>query len=214
MNEPALIRVALVEDDQATRQGLVNLLRHAAGIVCVATYGSAEEAERGIPALMPDVVLMDINLPGRSGIECVFKLKQTHPRLHVLILTTYGDSEQIFGALRAGASGYLLKRADATELVAAIMDVYSGGSPMSGQIARKVISFFQQNPPKEPDGDLARLTAREQTILASLSKGKVAKEIATELDISTKTVRNHLHEIYRKLHVQSRTEAVLKYLGH
>lgn len=206
-----MIRVALVEDDAKTREGLVKLLRHAPDIVCVGAYASAEEAEGAIPQMLPDVVLMDVNLPKASGVECVGKLKHAHPQLQFVMLTVYEDSELIFNALRAGASGYLLKRFAATELIESIRAVRSGGSPMSMQIARKVVSHF--HPIQEPSRKVEQLTKREGEILALLAKGLAYKQIADQLSISPSTVHGHLHKIYGKLHVQSRTEAVVKFLG-
>jgi DNA-binding NarL/FixJ family response regulator len=205
-----MIRVCIVEDDPKTREGFVKILRHAPEIVCLGNYASVEEAEREIPKIMPDVVLMDINLGSGSGIDCVIGLKRLHPKLQFLMLTTYDDSEMIFNSLRAGASGYLLKRTAATELLAAIMEVHEGGSPMSMQIARKVVSHFHQI--RKPASDVELLTDREQGILALLAKGLPYKQIADQLCISPSTVHGHLHKIYGKLHVQSRTEAVVKFL--
>ena len=205
------IRVSIVEDHVLTREGLALHLKRADKLALRACYGSAEEALRELPRELPDVVLMDINLPGRSGIECVAELKSAHPKVQVLMLTVYDDSDRIFAALRAGASGYLLKRSTPEELIAAIEEVHGGGSPMSMQIARKVVTHFHQI--QKPASDMEMLTPREQTILAHLAKGSFYKEIADTLGISVNTVRNHLHGIYAKLHVQSRTEAVLKYLG-
>jgi DNA-binding NarL/FixJ family response regulator len=206
-----MIRVSIVEDDPKTREGFVKILRHAPEIVCLGTYASVEEAEREIPKIMPDVVLMDINLGSGSGIDCVAVLKRLHPKLQFLMLTTYDDSEMIFNSLRAGASGYLLKRTAATELLTAIVEVHNGGSPMSMQIARKVVSHFHQI--RKPASDVELLTEREQGILALLAKGLPYKQIADQLCISPSTVHGHLHKIYGKLHVQSRTEAVVKFLG-
>jgi DNA-binding NarL/FixJ family response regulator len=206
-----MIRVSIVEDDPMTREGFVKILRHAPEIVCLGTYASVEEAEREIPKIMPDVVLMDINLGSGSGIDCVAVLKRLHPKLQFLMLTTYDDSEMIFNSLRAGASGYLLKRSAATELLTAIVEVHNGGSPMSMQIARKVVSHFHQI--RKPASDVELLTEREQGILALLAKGLPYKQIADQLCISPSTVHGHLHKIYGKLHVQSRTEAVVKFLG-
>ena len=205
-----MIRVSIVEDDPKTREGFVKILRHAPEIVCLGAFASVKEAEREIPKIMPDVVLMDINLGSGSGIDCVAALKRLHPKLQFLMLTTYDDSEMIFNSLRAGASGYLLKRSAATELLAAIMEVHEGGSPMSMQIARKVVSHFHQI--RKPASDVELLTEREQGILALLAKGLPYKQIADQLGISPSTVHGHLHKIYGKLHVQSRTEAVVKFL--
>jgi DNA-binding NarL/FixJ family response regulator len=205
-----MIRVSIVEDDPKTREGFVKILRHAPEIVCLGAFASVKEAEREIPKIMPDVVLMDINLGSGSGIDCVAALKRLHPKLQFLMLTTYDDGEMIFNSLRAGASGYLLKRSAATELLAAIMEVHEGGSPMSMQIARKVVSHFHQI--RKPASDVELLTEREQGILALLAKGLLYKQIADQLGISPSTVHGHLHKIYGKLHVQSRTEAVVKFL--
>ena len=205
-----MIRVSIVEDDPKTREGFVKILRHAPEIVCLGAFASVEEAEREIPKIMPDVVLMDINLGSGSGIDCVAALKRLHPKLLFLMLTTYDDSEMIFNSLRAGASGYLLKRSAATELLTAIVEVHDGGSPMSMQIARKVVSHFYQI--RKPASDVDLLTEREQGILELLAKGLPYKQIADQLCISPSTVHGHLHKIYGKLHVQSRTEAVVKFL--
>jgi DNA-binding NarL/FixJ family response regulator len=205
-----MIRVSIVEDDPKTREGFVKILRHAPEIVCLGAFASVEEAEREIPKIMPDVVLMDINLGSGSGIDCVAALKRLHPKLQFLMLTTYDDGEMIFNSLRAGASGYLLKRSAATELLTAIVEVHDGGSPMSMQIARKVVSHFHQI--RKPASDVELLTEREQGILALLAKGLPYKQIADQLCISPSTVHGHLHKIYGKLHVQSRTEAVVKFL--
>ena len=199
------IRVALVEDDRGTRESLVELLRHAPDLVCLGAYENPEEAEREIPQLQPDVVLMDINLPGESGIACVARLKHAHPQLKFLMLTTYDDSEMIFKSLRAGASGYLLKRSAATELLAAIEEGHRGGAPMSMQIARKVVTHFHRH---EPQAEAEQLTTREREVLQLLTKGLTGARIAERLGISHSTVRAHLHAIYGKLHVQSRAGAV------
>jgi DNA-binding NarL/FixJ family response regulator len=205
-----MIRVSLVEDHRATRDAFVKLLRHAADIVCVGAYGNAAEAEKEIPGHKPDVVLMDINLPDGSGIDLVTRLKPLHPEMEFVMLTTYDDTDLIFNALRAGASGYLLKRAGAAQLIAAIHDVRSGGSPMTTQIARRVITHFHRIP--EPENEVETLSKREREILDLLAEGLPYKLIADRLEISPNTVRNHLRRIYGKLHVQSRTEAVVKLL--
>jgi DNA-binding NarL/FixJ family response regulator len=170
-----------------------------------------QKALESIPDENPDVVLMDINLPGMSGIECVSRLKEQLPRLQVLMLTTYEESDLIFDSLRKGASGYLLKNMPPAELVQAVEQVHAGGAPMSMQIARKVVNHFQQI--KRPSSEMEKLTKREQEILALLAKGYLYKEIADQLGISLSTVRAHLHTVYEKLHVQSRTQAVVKFLG-
>ena len=204
------IRVAIVEDNRGTRESLNELLNRAPALHCVGAHSSGEEALRQIPAELPDVVLMDINLPQMNGIECVSRLKQQMPKTQVLMLTTYEESDLIFDSLRKGASGYLLKNMPPTELVQAIEQVHAGGAPMSMQIARKVVSHFQQI--KKPQSDMEHLTKREHEILALLAKGFLYKEIADQLGVTLSTVRAHLHAVYEKLHVQSRTEAVVKFL--
>lgn len=203
--------MSLVEDVRETRESLVKLLDRAPTLRCLSTYATGEDALREIPSSPPNVLLADINLPGMSGIELVAKLKAQLPKLQVLMLTTYEDSDLIFESLRAGASGYLIKNMPPAELVQAIEQVHAGGAPMSMQIARKVVSFFQQTRPAAPE--LEGLTKREQEILALLAKGYLYKEIADQLGITLSTVRAHLHAVYEKLHVQSRTEAVVKFLG-
>lgn len=205
-----MITVSIVEDDQVTRESLAELLALAPGIRVMATYGDAESALKAVPNQVPEVLLVDINLPGKSGIECVAALKTALPRLQVLMLTTYDNSDAIFDSLRAGAGGYLLKRARGPEIIAAIEDVHAGGSPMSASIARKVVTYFQR--PRGGSPELEALTPREREILKHLADGLQYKEIADQLGISTSTVRAHLHTIYGKLHVQTRTEAVVKYL--
>lgn len=207
-----IIKIAIVEDDKVTRETLAKLISREEGLVCLGTYVTAEEAIRDIAKNLPDVLLCDINLPGRSGIECVAVLKSAHSQLQMLMLTTYDDTENIFDSLRAGASGYILKRNIATELIPAIREVHQGGSPMSMNIARKVVTFFHPDRPASPE--IQTLTPREHEILTLLARGLHYKEIAEQLGISTSTVRAHLHTIYGKLHVQSRTEAVVKFLKH
>ena len=205
------ISVSIVEDSRGTRESLSELLKRSPGLRCVAAYANGEQALRELPGQIPDVVLMDINLPGMSGIECVARLKEKTPKTQVLMLTTYEEGDLIFESLRAGASGYWLKNMPPSELVHAVEQVHAGGSPMSMHIARKVVSHFQRI--KKPSSEMETLTKREQEILALLAKGFLYKEIADQLGISLSTVRAHLHTVYEKLHVQSRTEAVVKYLG-
>lgn len=205
-----LIRFCLVEDHDATRESFIKLLRHAEGIVCVGAFADGKKAVAEIPKLLPDVVLMDIHLPGLGGIECVRTLKRSHPQIEFVVLTTYDDTDLIFDALRAGASGYLLKRAALTELVDAIGEVTRGGSPMSMEIARRVVSHFHLI--RQPSQDEETLSNREREILELLAKGLSYKLIADRLGLSPHTIHNRLRGIYKKLHVQSRTEAVAKYL--
>ena len=204
------IRVSIVEDNRGTRESLTELLGRAPSLRFVTAHPSGEDALKQIPVDPPDVVLMDINLPKMNGIECVAQLKQQLPKTQVLMLTTYEESDLIFDSLRRGASGYLLKNTLPADLVSAIEQVHAGGAPMSMQIARKVVNHFQQI--KKPQSDMEQLTKRESEILALLAKGFLYKEIADQLGISLSTVRAHLHTVYEKLHVQSRTEAVVKYL--
>jgi DNA-binding NarL/FixJ family response regulator len=206
------ISVSIVEDNPGTRKNLAALLGSEPQLRLLNAYASGEEAVRGIvPADRPNVVVVDIKLPGMSGIECVAKLKAAMPELRVLILTTYQESDLIFNCLRVGANGYLLKEMPAEELIQAIQQVHSGGAPMSMQIARKVVAYFHEI--KEPQPDTAKLTQREQEILTLLARGYFYKEIADKLGISLNTMKSHQHAIYEKLHVQSRTEATLKFLG-
>ena len=204
------IRVAIVEDSRGTRESLAELLNHAPTLRCVGAHPSGEEALEQIPAETPDVVLMDINLPQMNGIECVSRLKQKMPKAQVLMLTTYEEGDLIFDSLRKGASGYLLKDMPPAELIEAIEEVHTGGAPMSPQIARKVVSHFQRI--KKPQSDMEQLTKREEEILSLLAKGFFYKEIAEKMGVTIHTVKAHSHHVYEKLHVQSRTEAVLKYM--
>jgi DNA-binding NarL/FixJ family response regulator len=206
-----MIKVALVEDNPNMRQGFSTLFDEAPGMHCVGAHATGEEAVQSIPAEQPDVALVDIHLPGMTGIECVAKLKALLPRLQVLMLTRYEQSDLIFNSIRAGASGYLLKNTPPAELIQAVEQVHSGGAPMSMQIARKVIDHFRQI--QQPASEVEELTAREQEILQLLAKGYYYKEISDSLGITYNTVRTHLQHIYEKLHVQSRTGAVLKFLG-
>ncbi|HEY1787908.1 MAG TPA: response regulator transcription factor [Verrucomicrobiae bacterium] len=210
-----MITTAIVEDNETVRQMLQELIDAAPRLRCVGTFATAKEAMMEIPKLRPEVVLMDIHLPGESGIACTAKLKARLPDLQVIILTVYKDIELIFQALKAGASGYLLKRAPKEEILRAITEVHSGGAPMTGEIARLVVQSFQST--RTGGIEKQGLSPRELEILALLSEGLTNKEIAVRLGISSETVRTHLGHIYEKLHVQGRTEAVTKYLktgGH
>lgn len=204
------INVCIIEDDRETRESLVELLNGASGLRCVGDYPAGELALRDIRARKPDVALVDINLPGMSGIECVGKLKVLIPAMEVLMLTTYEDNDLIFSSLRAGAKGYLLKKMAPTELIEAIGQVHAGGAPMPMQIARKVVQYFQNLGASA--NEVEKLSPREQEILALLARGAFYKEIADALKISISTVRTHIQHIYEKLHVQSRTDAARKYL--
>jgi len=205
----AVIKVSIVEDNAQFRSTLGNVINRSEGFKCIGQYGSAEEALEEIPKNVPDVVLMDINLPGMNGVECVARLKKLCPDTQIVMLTVYEDTDNIFNALKAGATGYLLKRTTREELLEAIRDVYRGGSPMTTHIARKVVQSFQK---MESSSPTEALTAREQEVLECLAKGFLYKEIADKLGISYETVRTHIRRIYEKLQVRSRTEAVAKFL--
>jgi DNA-binding NarL/FixJ family response regulator len=206
-----VIRVALVEDDRQVREGLRLLIDPPKPCRCAAAFGSAEEALAGSPSLHADVVLMDIHLPGLSGIECIRQLKQRQPKLQIMMLTVFEDHDRIFRSLTAGASGYLLKQTPPDKLLDAITELHRGGAPMSMQIARRVVEVFQQS---APSGDVtAALSPREKEIIALLGRGYLYKEIASQLGISVETVRTHIHNTYEKLHVRTRTEAVMKVFG-
>jgi DNA-binding NarL/FixJ family response regulator len=204
------ITVSIVEDDSRIRESMAILINGGGNMRCISSHASAEEALRQIPHKKPDVVLMDINLPDMSGIECVQKLKTLMPKLQILMLTMYEDNDQVFQSLMAGASGYLVKRTSPAEILKAIEEVHSGASPMSGKVARTVVEYFQQLKGGAPEQE--HLSRREEEILDLLAKGYRYKEIADSLCISFETVRSHLKNIYGKLHVHSRTEAVVKYL--
>jgi DNA-binding NarL/FixJ family response regulator len=206
-----MISVSIVDDEKDLRQSITTFVNGSPGFKCVSAYGSAEDALKGLPADQAEVVLMDINLGGMSGIECVEKLKTQAPELQILMLTVYEDTDQIFQALAAGASGYLLKRSSPTKLLQAIREVHTGGSPMTSSIARKVVASFRKSKPTAEKQ--THLSPREETVLNCLAKGFTYKQIADELDISIDTIRTYLRRIYEKLHVQSRTEAVAKYLS-
>jgi DNA-binding NarL/FixJ family response regulator len=201
--------VVLVEDDRGLREQLAQILNSAPDIRCVGAFASAEEALEQIPARCPDVVLMDIKLPGMSGIECVARLKRLMPGLQIVMVTVYEDSERIFRALKAGASGYLLKSSPPPQLLEAVRDVHGGGAPMSSQIARQVVRHFhsagavpEQKPPLSP---------RERQVLELLSTGYIYKEIADQLDIGVETVRTHVKSICQKMHARNRLEAVARH---
>lgn len=207
------IRVALVEDDQELRASLVNLIKRAAGLTMVAVCGSAEEALAALPTQPPDVVLMDINLPGLDGVECVRRLKSQVPQVQVLMLTMYEDNERLFNSILAGADGYLLKRTVPTQLVRAIREVHAGGSPMTPQIARRVFQHFREkDQPSSAQHEIENLTPREKEVLEHLVRGNQFKQIAEMLGLSIDGVRFHVRRIYEKLHVHSRNDAVVKYL--
>ncbi len=203
------IRVAVIEDQKDTRDMLAVLINGSEGYKCVATYENGEDAISDIPELEPDVVMVDIHLPGLTGTESVRKLKALCPEMQFIMCTSLEDPENIFNALQAGATGYLTKSTTPTKILEAIADAHNGGSPMSSQIARKVITFFHTKEEKT-NKELDKLSAREQEILDYLSKGYRYKEIASLLFINIETVRKHIHNIYEKLQVNSRTDALNK----
>jgi DNA-binding NarL/FixJ family response regulator len=204
------IKVAIVDDDEGIRTSLAALIRRAPALRLSGDYGNAESALQEIPRRPPDVVLMDINLPGMNGVECVRQLKNSLPSVQVLMLTVYEDSDSLFNSLKAGASGYLLKRTASAKLIDAIRDVHTGGSPMTPQLARRVVQYFSK--PSESDSQVSNLTPGERDFLDQLAKGYAYKEIADRMNISIDTVRSYVRTVYEKLHVHSRTEAVVKYL--
>lgn len=204
-----MIDIGIVEDNETTREGLKTIIELSGDCRCVEVCDTGESALQILPKRMPHVVLMDIQLPGMSGIECVGKLKSLLPDTQVIMVTVYEDPHRIFSALREGASGYLLKRSSPAEVLGAIRDVHQGGAPMSSEIARKVIRHFQT--PAEEKEQVEKLTPREKEVLELLSHGFSNKEIAERLGVSVDAIRWHLKNIYHKLHVHSRTEAALKF---
>ena len=206
------IAVSIVEDNSQIRSSLAKLIDSSPGYRCMSKHGSAEEALKEIPELRPQVVLMDINLPGLNGVECTRQLKPQLPGTQIIMLTVYQNTEHIFNALAAGATGYMLKQTPPPELLAAIKDVHAGGSPMSSHIARKLVQSFQPLPTTK-DEETASLSPRESEVLVLLAKGFLYKEIAEQMKVSYATVHTHIRHIYEKLHVRSRTEAVAKHLG-
>lgn len=205
------IGVAVVEDNPGIRRSLTRLISHTPGMCCVGSWADGKTALTQMPALKPDVVLMDIQMPGISGIECTAQLKQICPDTQVIMVTVYEDTDSIFRALQAGACGYLLKRALSAEILDAINEVHSGGAPMTSEIARRVVFAFQK--PAPPSGINIKLSQRECEILKFLSHGFANKEIAEKLNISYQTVKIHVKHIYEKLHVHSRGQAVAKYMN-
>jgi DNA-binding NarL/FixJ family response regulator len=205
-----ITRVAIVEDDADVCEDLAQMIGETDDFTCVCTCRNGRSALRKIPACAPDVVIMDIQLPDSSGIECTAKLRRLAPGLQVVMFTASDEEEQVFKALGAGASGYILKGSDPAQVLAALREIRSGGAPLSGSIAKKIVQSFSRgatgNPLMEP------LTPREEEVLGNLAKGCISKEIATNLSISIETVNYHLKQIYQKLDVHTRTEAVVKYL--
>jgi DNA-binding NarL/FixJ family response regulator len=205
------ISIVIVEDLDEVRNGLKNFLALSEGFSVLATFSSAEEALEDIPVLQPDIVIMDINLPGINGIECILKIKAKIPATQFMMFTVYENDEKVFEALKAGASGYLLKNTGLVQLIEALKELHTGGSPMSSNIARKLVTVFRNNQKETTPVEI--LSNRENEILLLLSKGLLYKEIADQLSIAVNTVRQHIHNIYEKLHVQNRTEALNKAFG-
>jgi DNA-binding NarL/FixJ family response regulator len=208
---PPFIAVAVVDDDADMRRTLAAILNRQPDMRCAGAFTSAEEALRAIPALRPDLVLMDINLPGMSGVECVRVLSSRVPGLQIVMLTVYDDDDDVFNSLQAGALGYLLKPVQSAALADAIREVHGGGAPMSTRIARRVVQAFKRT--ERPVGGTADLTSREREVLDLLAKGYQSKEIACQLGMSYWTVETHVAHIYRKLHVRSRAQAVARFLS-
>ncbi len=204
-----MTKVAIVEDNRTTREGLETIVNLSTDFRCVGTCSTAEEALQKLPKLEPELVLMDIQLPSMSGVDCVERLKESMPGVKAIMVTVYEDPDRIFRALRAGASGYLLKRSTPEEVLNAMREVQQGGGAMSGEIARKVIGYFREQATATAEVD--QLTAREREVLDLVVHGLSNKEIAERLSVTVAAVRWHLKHIYHKLHVHSRTEAALKF---
>jgi len=204
--------ISIVEDDAGVRAGLERLFNSTREFRCVSTYPNAETAVVGLPTDKPHVILMDIRLPGLSGIECFRRLKEQDPSLLVIMLTVYEETELVFEALQAGATGYLLKRTPPKQLLQAVTEVLEGGAPITSQIARKVVEAFHTAKPAPPGAQLVELSAREKEVLDFLAKGFLIKEIGDKLGVGFGTVRTYVRRIYEKLHVQSRSQAIVKYL--
>jgi len=205
-----MISVAIVEDNDTIREGLAALINGTTGYSCVGAFGDCESFLSKLPTLKVDVALMDIGLPGMNGIEGVGKAKEIKPNLNILMLTVYEESQVVFKALCAGACGYLVKKTPPLRLLESIKDAHEGGSPMSSQIARQVITVFQQTPGIKDENADSDLSDREKEVIVSLSEGNNYNEIANRLFISVDTVRHHIRNIYKKLHVHSQSEAVAK----
>lgn len=205
------ITLAIVEDLDEVRDGLKNFISLSQDFKVLDTFKTAEEAAYDLPKLKPDIVIMDINLPGMNGIECIRQVKDKIPGTQFMMFTVYENDEKVFEALKAGASGYLLKNTGLVQLIESLKELYNGGSPMSANIARKLVTVFREK--EKAIEPVEALSGRENEILQLLAKGLLYKEIAEQLSISVSTVRQHIHHIYEKLHVQNRTEAINKVFG-
>ncbi len=207
------ISISIVEDNHDIRNALEQIIEMTSGFELVCSCESGEDALLNLPIFLPQIVLMDIHLGGINGIEVVRQLKQSNPEMLFMMCTVYEEDEKIFEALKAGANGYIIKKTAPLKLLEAIKELYNGGAPMSSQIARKVVSAFQNKPSVAAEGLVEILTKRELEILQMLSSGLVYKEISDKLNISSETVRKHVYNVYHKLHVSNRVEAVNKYFG-
>ncbi len=207
------IKLAIVEDLEEVAEGLSEFIKRDNELQLLATFRTAEAAALELPIIKPDIVIMDINLPGATGIECIRLVRQTGATMQFMMFTVYENNDQVFEALKAGASGYLLKKTPPLQIIEAIKELYNGGSPMSATIARKLVTIFQEQP-KGPNVEASILTPREKEVLECLAKGMLYKEISEQLGISFHTVRQHIRTIYEKLHVQNKTEAINKVYGN
>jgi DNA-binding NarL/FixJ family response regulator len=205
------ISIAIVEDLDVVRNGLKDFISLSTDFLVIGSFKTGEEAVQKLPEIKPDIVIMDINLPGMNGIECIRQVKDKSPATQFMMFTVYENDDKVFEALKAGASGYLLKNTGLLQIAESVQELHEGGSPMSANIARKMVNLFRDNDKKNPFLDL--LSNREKEILQLLAKGLLYKEIAEQLGITTGTVRIHIHKIYEKLHVQNRTEAINKAFG-
>jgi DNA-binding NarL/FixJ family response regulator len=205
------ISIAIVEDLDVVRNGLKDFISLSTDFIVIGSFKTGEEALEHLPEIRPDIVIMDINLPGMNGIECIRQVKDKSPGTQFMMFTVYENDDKVFEALKAGASGYLLKNTGLLHIAESVKELHEGGSPMSANIARKMVNLFRDNDKKNPFLDL--LSNREKEILQLLAKGLLYKEIAEQLGITTGTVRIHIHKIYEKLHVQNRTEAINKAFG-
>lgn len=206
------ISISIVEDQKDIREGLQQIFSDSPGFLFLSAYSNAEDAIKELPEANPDIVIMDINLPGMNGIECIKKIKPVCPQMQFMMFTIYENHEHVLEALSAGASGYLLKNTPSQKIKESVKELYEGGSPMNSHIARKLVAVFQKNNEINPQKEF-NISTREKEILSLLAKGYLYKEIAAQCGISTGTVKQHIHKIYEKLHVQNRTEALNKVFG-